>query len=441
MKITIIGIGHVGLVTAVTFAKRGFYTICADIIEEKVRMLNLGQTVFFEPGMKEEIKKTVENGLLVGSTDTICSVVNSDISFICVGTPSTDDGVMSLEYVENAAKEIGLGLKDKKDYHVVVVKSTVVPSTTDSVILPILEKFSRKKVGRDFGLCVNPEFLREGKALQDSLNPDRIVIGEYDRRSGDVLSKLYKNFKCPRLRVDLKTAEMIKYTSNAFLATKISFANEIANICEQFGVDVYQVMKGVGLDSRINRRFFRAGCGFGGSCFSKDLKALIASAKSKDYEPKLLKSVIEVNEKQPLRLVRLAESAIGSLRGKRIVLLGLSFKPDTDDVRETRALPIAKALLKKKARVIAYDPKAMENFKKMIEGVEYATSAKEALKKADGCIIQSEWQEFKDLKPKDFNVMKNRVVIDGRRTFDPEKMMRAGIVYKAIGWKNCISLM
>jgi UDPglucose 6-dehydrogenase len=301
-----------------------------------------------------------------------------------------------------------------------------------------LEEKSKKKVGEDFGLCMNPEFLREGAALHDSLHPDRIVVGGHDQRSIDTVMKVFQGFDCPKFETDLRTAEMVKYGANCLLATKITYANEFANICELFGVDVYEMMKGVGMDFRINPAFLNAGAGFGGSCFPKDVNAITATAKSKGYDPRILNAILEVNEIQPLRVVELAEKSVGSLDQKRVALLGLSFKPETDDVRYTRALPIADALVDKGADIIAYDPKATDNFKKLTDQpISYAESAKEALKDADVCIVQSDWEEIKSLLPSDFKeLMKTPLVIDGRRTFDPDTLMENGVEYLGIGWKN-----
>lgn len=439
MKISIIGTGYVGVTTGVAFAEQGFNVVCVDKIRKKIKNLNNGVAPFYEPGLDNLLKKLVGKDLIKGSTNLEKTVKNSDVSFICVGTPSMPNGSVSLEYVKDVAKDIGKSLEKKKGYHLVVVKSTVIPLTTEKVVLPIIEKYSKKKAGKDFGICINPEFLKEGDALNDALHPDRIVIGEYDKKSGNTLMKLYREFKCKKLRTNLRTAEMIKYASNSFLATKISYANEMANICEKFGIDVYDVMKGVGLDKRISPYFLNAGCGFGGSCFKKDVSAIISAAKSEKYTPKLLETVLDINETQPLHLIRMTKSVLGNLKGKKIALLGLSFKPGTDDIRETRALPIAKALLKKGAKIAAYDPKAMNNFKKLINNVDYAKNARDALKGADACIIQSDWGEFKKLEISDFRIMKKQIVIDGRRTFTDENIERFvndGIMYLGIGWKN-----
>jgi UDPglucose 6-dehydrogenase len=439
-KITMIGMGYVGLVTGAAFAKHGFNTTCTTTTPGKAEKLNKGITPFYEPGLDELVKEVVDRSLFHGSTDNISCVKNSDVTFICVGTPSLPDGSIDLYHVEKSAEDIGKALAEMDRYHVVVAKSTITPSTTDSLILPILEEKSKKKVGKDFGLCMNPEFLREGAALQDSLHPDRIVVGGYDQKSIDTVMTVYEGFDCPKFRTDLRTAEMIKYGANCLLATKITFANEFANICEFFDVDVYEMMKGVGMDFRINPAFLNAGVGFGGSCFPKDVNAITAVAKKKGYNPRILNAILDVNKTQPLRIIELIDEKAGGVSNKRVALLGLSFKPDTDDIRYTRALPIAESLVEKGADVIAYDPKAIENFKKLTQKpITYAASAKEALKDADICIIQSDWSEFKSLKPEDFiKLMKTPLIIDGRRTFDPEVFIEHGVRYLGIGWKNGI---
>lgn len=438
IKVTMIGMGYVGLVSGAAFAKHGFDTTCTTTTPEKAKGLNQGIVPFYEPGLDEMVKEVVNLGLFHGSTDNKSCVKESDITFICVGTPSRPDGSIDLGHIKTATEDIGSALAEMDRYHVVVAKSTITPSTTDSLILPILEEKSKKKVGEDFGLCMNPEFLREGAALQDSLHPDRIVVGGYDQRSIDTVMKVYEGFDCPKFETDLRTAEMIKYGANCLLATKITYANEFANICEMFGVDVYEVMKGVGMDFRINPAFLNAGVGFGGSCFPKDVNAITATAKSKGYEPRILNAILAVNETQPLRVVEMAEKRVGSLDKKRVALLGLSFKPETDDVRYTRALPIAEALIEKGAEVIAFDPKATDNFKKLTDKpINYVESPKEALKEADICIVQSDWKEIKSLIPSDFkDLMKTPLVIDGRRTFDPDTFMENGVEYLGIGWKN-----
>jgi UDPglucose 6-dehydrogenase len=310
----------------------------------------------------------------------------------------------------------------------VVVKSTVVPGTTENMVKPIIEKHSGKRCGIGFGLCMNPEFLREGAALYDTLHPDRIIIGEYDKKSGDVFENLftqfYKEELPPIIRTNPSTAELIKYANNAFLATKISFINTIANVCEKIpGADVTTVAEGIGLDERIGSLFLRAGLGYGGSCFPKDVKALIAFSKSLGYEPTLIKTVKEVNNVQPYKAVELAEKLVGDLKGKRIAILGLAFKPGTEDMREATSIKVVDRLLKKKARVIVYDPVAMDNAKKIFgEKVSYSSSAIECIRNAVCCIIVTEWDEFRNLGPEDFvKHMKEPNVVDGRRIYEPRR--------------------
>ncbi len=456
LKVSIIGIGPVGLVTGAAFAEHGNNVVVADIDKERVDALNRGEAPFYEPGLDNLVTNLVSRGLLRGllkprdDPENLLayykSIRDTDITFICVGTPPNPDGSMNLEYIKKASMDIGAALKDKKEYHVVVSKSTIIPGTTGDVILKLIEEHSSKKRGVDFGACSNPEFLLQGNALAGALNPDRIVIGELDKRSGDVLMELYSDFggEIPVLKVGIKTAEMIKYASNSLLATKISFANEMANICEKFGIDVYEVMEGVGLDYRINPGFLRAGVGFGGSCFPKDVKAIASASRSKGLRVPLLDSVLLINEEQPLRAVELAESAAGDLKDKDVCILGLSFKPDTDDVRETRALPILMKLLEKGCRVTGYDPepKAMNNFRELFHQdfspMSFASSLKEAIKDKDIVIIQNEWEDFKKLEPRIFKTLmkKNPVLIDGRRIYDPRMFLKEGIIYRGIGWKR-----
>ncbi len=423
MKISIVGSGYVGLVTGIGFAEKGHNVIFLDVDKHKIELINSGKPPIYEKGLAELMKKNKDR--YYATTKYEEAITKSEITFICVGTPSKDDGYIDLKYVKSASKKIGKVLADKDDFHVVVVKSTVVPGTTENVVKPIIEEKSGKKAFEDFGLAMNPEFLREGNAVNDFFNPDRIVIGVKDERTKSILEELYKPFKCPKLITDIKTAEMIKYASNAFLATKISFANEIGNICKKLGIDVYEVFRGVGLDHRINPAFFRAGIGFGGSCFPKDVKALIRKAEELGEEPRILKAVIEVNERQPLKLIELLKKHVSNLNGKTVGVLGLAFKPDTDDVRESRAIPIVRALLKEGANIVAYDPKAMDNFRKFFPQIEYAKSAEEVIAKSDAVLIVTEWKEFEKL---DYH---GKIVIDGRRV---EKAMKEAKIYEGICW-------
>ncbi len=421
MKISIIGTGYVGLVSGVGFASKGHDVTCIDIVEEKVDKINRGEPPIYEEGLEELLKDVVSNDRLRATKDTEEAIKETELTFICVGTPSKQDGSVDLSSVEKAVQDMVQPLKEKDEYHVFCVKSTVVPGTTEEKVLPILDR-SGKKVGEDFGLGMNPEFLREGIALEDFLNPDRIVLGGWDEKTLEILSKAYEKFEVPKLKTDIKTAEMIKYTSNALLATKISFANEISRICESIGIDVYEVMDGVGLDDRLKRDFLNAGAGFGGSCFPKDVKALVNYAKEKDQETKLLNSVLSINEEQPVHIINRLEYVSEGVKGKKIAFLGLAFKGGTDDVRETRAFPMITRLLELGADVIAYDPEASENFNELLPGkVQYANSREDALEDADICIIQNDWDEFKNLTPKDFGHMKGNIIVDARRVLNREE--------------------
>lgn len=426
-SISIIGAGYVGAVTAACLAELGHNVCCIDVDAEKVDNINAGIPPIHEEGLEELFQKHAGK-MLVAATD-YTSVADSDVSFICVGTPSAQDGEIDLSVIKTASKSIGISLRNNEKYHVIAVKSTVVPETTQNVVIPIVEEYSQKRAGTDFGVAVNPEFLREGRAVHDFMNPDRIVIGELDKRSGGVVAQLYEGFDCPLIRTGLKTAEMIKYASNAFLATKISFANEIGNICKELGIDTYEVMHAVGLDHRISPSFLRAGAGFGGSCFPKDMRALIHKAEELGYRPKLLRSVMDVNEGQPKRMIRLLERKLGNLSGRKIAVLGLAFKNDTDDIRESRAIPVIHSLIEKKAIVSAYDPLANENMRPIFPNIRYHSSAKDALEDADACLVMTEWDEFKKLGD-EFKVMKNRIVIDGRNII----AFREHIDYEGLCW-------
>jgi len=421
MNVSIVGSGYVGVVTGMGFAELENNVIFVDIDKKKINAINAGKPPVFEPQLEELMQKN--RGKYYATESYMEAISNSQITFLCVGTPSNPDGSINLDYVKSASEEIGKALKEKDGFHIIVVKSTVVPGTTENIVKSILEENSGKKAFAEFGLAVNPEFLREGSAVKDFFNPDRIVVGVKDDISKKMLNELYSPFNCPKLFVDLKTAEMIKYASNAFLATKISFANEIGNICKKLGIDVYKVFEGVGLDHRINPSFFRAGIGFGGSCFPKDVKALIAKAEELEENPKILKAVVELNEMQPLKLLQLLKKHIPNLKDKTIGVLGLAFKPDTDDVRESRAIPIVKKLIEEGAKVVAYDPAAIENFKKLFPQITYASKAEEALN-ADAVLIITEWKEFEEL---DYN---GKIVIDGRRI---EKAREAKI-YEGVCW-------
>ena len=439
-KISVIGTGYVGLCTAVGFASKGYNVLACDVDEEKISKINQGNPPFYEPGLQEKLSESIKKGNLegvVGQTDRV--IEETDLTFVAVGTPSKPDGSIDLKYIESAAFNIGKALKQKESYHVTIIKSTVVPGTAQNTVKPILEKESKKGAGEGFGLCMNPEFLRQGSAFQDSVNAERVVIGSFDKRSGDVLENLYKDFYTPNvptiIRTSLSTAELIKYASNSMLATKISFINTIANICEKIpGADVKVVALAMGLDKRIGPLFLDAGLGYGGSCFPKDVKALIACSKSLGYDPELLDSVEQVNKAQPLKAVEFCRDLLGGLEGKNIGILGLAFKPETDDMREARVIPIINQLLKEGAYVIAYDPVAVPIAKTIFnDKIKYASSAIKCIKGADACIIVTEWGEFKKLSPADFTKnMRQPILIDGRRIFNPE-VFKTKMQFVALG--------
>ena len=430
MKISVVGVGYVGLVSAAGLARVGHSVVCIDTDNERVDLVNQGISPLCEAGLDDLLSRCVlSEGSLRASTE-YNEVLDTDISLICVGTPSNSDGSINLSYVREAAKGIGSVLKVKDGYHLVVIRSTVIPGTTRDVVIPLLEKYSGKKVGEDIGVAFNPEFLQEGKAVQAFFNPDRIIVGELDSKAGDVLAELYQDMAAPIVRTDVTTAEMIKYVSNAFLATKVSFINEIANICQKLGVDVYDVVKGISFDYRIGDRFLNAGIGFGGSCLPKDLRSLVhASSNKLGYPAPLLRAVLDVNDAQALKIVEIAERRLGDLDGKEVTVLGLAFKPNTDDVREAPALRVIRVLLEKGASVTAYDPEAMENARVALPaGVRYCDSATEAIGDSDCVLIVTEWDEFRDE-----NLYKGKTVIDGRRALDPRKA-NALCDYQGVCW-------
>lgn len=422
-KISIVGSGYVGLVTGMGFVKHGNQVTFIDIDEHKIQSINENKPPIYEEGLEELMLEYKDN--YKATNDYRESIMDTEATFISVGTPTGDDGSIDLTYIKEVSKEIGKVLKDKNEFHVVVVKSTVIPGTTEDVVKPIVEEHSGKTAFTDFGLAMNPEFLREGVALNDFLNPDRIVIGALDDKTKAVLEKIYSTFQFNKFPCSIKTAEMIKYTANGFLATKISYANEIGNMCKKLGIDTKEVFDGVTLDHRIAPYAFKSGAGFGGSCFPKDVKALIKKAEGLGEEPRILNATISVNEHQPLKLINLLKKHVPELTGKAIGIGGLAFKPNSDDIRETRAIPIVKALQNEGAKIIAYDPLAMKHFKELFPNIEYTTSGQELLDKTDTIIIQTEWDEFEKL---DFT---NKIVIDGRLVDSARKTAK---VYEGICW-------
>ncbi|MBT6331953.1 MAG: UDP-glucose/GDP-mannose dehydrogenase family protein [Gammaproteobacteria bacterium] len=444
MKVSIIGAGYVGLVSGVCLAEKGHEVVCVDNDILKVNKINLSISPIYEDGLDELLLKNIENRFSA-SVDLTNAVINSDVSLLAVGTPF-DGNEIDLKYVRQVAKEIGIALKEKNEYHVVVVKSTVVPGTTDKVVIPILEKYSGKKSGVDFGVGMNPEFLREGSAIYDFMNPDRIVLGAIDSKTHRLLSELYFPFSdVSCLKTNNKTAEMIKYTSNSFLATLISFSNEVGNLCSSIGeIDSLEVMEGVILDKRISTildngdrivpsitSYLEAGCGFGGSCLPKDVKALIKHGERHDQSMLLLKSVVEINYKQPFEIIDTLKKYYPDFNGLKISVLGLAFKPGTDDMRESPAIPIINKLQEGGAVIRAYDPVAEEEAKLIFKGfnIRYCSSINSVLNEAQVILLLTRWPEFSDLPE---IIKTNRidpVVIDGRRMLPKNIVSR----YEGIG--------
>ncbi len=424
IRIGVVGLGYVGFTTALAFTSRGFEVICFDRDGSKVDSLNQGSSPYFEKGTDNLLDSAIVANLVVGVSSIGELVGRSDVTFICVGTPSSHDGKVDLDQVKTVSRELGVAIRSKRSYHHFIVKSTVPPGTTAGSVRDMLEVHSGKKYGVDFGLAMCPEFMKQGSALEDTFEPDRLVFGTVHEPTKQLLLSLYDDYDSPKLFVSPKTAEMIKYVSNSFLATKISFANEMANLCEMNGADVDLVFQGVGLDSRINPTFFRAGIGYGGSCFLKDVRGIINIADADGLDLKILKAVDEVNNTQYLRLIEILEE-YGPLKSKTIALLGLAFKPETDDVRESRSLLVARRLLDRGAELRVYDPKAMDNFRKALgltedemEKVHHSNSAVDALGGADAALLLTEWDEFNNLTERDFVENMNRpILIDGRRMF------------------------
>lgn len=428
MNICVIGTGYVGLVTGSVFADLGNEVVCVDKNEEKIAMLRRGEMPIYEPGLEEMVARNVSDHRLCFSTEIEESVGRSDVVFICVGTPPQPNGEPDMSYVEEAAKSIARALNR---YKVVVNKSTV-PVGTGERVREIIETNRRREV--DFDVVSNPEFLREGSAISDTLNPDRIVIGAPNQIVAMKILELYAPLERPMLITDVASAEMIKYASNAFLATKISFINSIANICDAAGADVVQVMKGMGYDQRIGAAFLQAGLGYGGSCFPKDSSALIHTAEKFGYDFALLKSVVKVNKDQAMRFMDRMEKVLGTFEGKRVGILGLAFKPNTDDLRDAKSLEIIARLVAAGATVQAYDPIAMDKTRETFPDITYCKNAYETACDADALVVVTEWNEFKFLNMERIReTMQGNVLFDGRNIYDPLRMKRLGFDYHCIG--------
>ena len=429
-KVSILGTGFIGLCSAACFAGKDIQVLASTHNEKKAKMINEGKAPFYEADLQEIMDDIKANKpeLLHCLLDPVKVVLETDISMITQGTPMREDKSIDLGYIVSTAREIGEALKQKDKYHLVVVRSTVIPGTTRNLVGRRITEISGKVPGKDFGLCMQPEFLAEGRSIEDTLHPDRIIIGEIDERSGAMLQDFYEYFygnhlqNCPMLRMNLESAELVKYGNNCLLSTKISYANEFANLAELVpNVDVAQVMKGVGLDYRLNSRFLNAGVGFGGSCFHKDVNAIKAWSKSKGYTSRLLEAVLSINDDQAIHIVDMAEHLAGKLAGKKVTLLGLAFKPGTDDMREAASIRIVNELVKRGITdIYGYDPKANKTAEmEMGDKIKYAESIEQALKDSECAILITEWDEFKKLTPDDFKKqMKKPNLVDGRRIFD-----------------------
>ncbi|MBI2523040.1 UDP-glucose/GDP-mannose dehydrogenase family protein [Candidatus Woesearchaeota archaeon] len=431
MKILVIGTGYVGLSTAAVLAELGNEVIAADIDRKKIEGLNNGIMPIFEPGLKEMVQRNVRENRLKFVSDNKKAIEHGDIIFICVGTPPKDNWETELKYVENVAKDIA---KNMSSYKVIVHKSTV-PVETGDKVKKIIKDNIKENVG--FDVVSNPEFLREGTAIEDTLHPDRIVIGADSDKAIDIMKKMYYPIKSPIIITDIKSAELIKHASNAFLATKISFINSIAKICELSGADVEKVAEGMGYDKRIGRTFLNAGIGYGGFCFPKDSQAFIKIAENYGYDYKLLKATNEINEEQKKNFVEKVKKALNGVDGKTLAVLGLSFKPDTDDMRFAPSAYIIVELQGKGAKIRAYDPVAMEKAKNILSNVCFCKDPYEASKGADALLILTEWNEFKEIDLKKIkSLLKNPLIIDGRNIYDINAMKNEGFRYISIGRKE-----
>ena len=433
MKIAVVGTGYVGLVTGTCLAETGNQVICVDINEKKVEMMKNGQVPIYEPGLEMLFNRNINQNRLQFTINLADAIADAKIIFLALPTPPGGDGAADLSYVLGAAKDIA---KLIKEYKVIVTKSTVPVGTADKVTA-----IMKQHTDVEFAVVSNPEFLREGVAVDDFMKPDRVVIGTMDERARKLMAELYSPYVRqgnPIVFMDERSSELTKYAANSFLATKISFMNEIANLCERVGADVDMVRRGIGADDRIGRRFLFSGIGYGGSCFPKDVQALAKSAEENEYEFKILNSVMKVNEIQKKLLVEKVKKYFkGDIKGKKFAIWGLAFKPETDDIREAPSLYVIDELLKEGASVVAFDPEALKNVKALLgDKIGYAENQYDALKDADALLIVTEWSVF---RTPDFdlleNQLKNKVIFDGRNLYDLQKMIDCGFYYNSIGRK------
>lgn len=436
-KIAILGTGYVGLVTGAGLADFGNRVTCVDLDQSKIDLLREGKLPFYEFSLGEVVERNVREGRLSFTSDLQSAVKGAKVVFIAVGTPPGKNGEADLSQVFSAARSIG---EIMTSYKLVVQKSTVPVGTGEQVLKLIDATLKGRKAKIPFDVASNPEFLREGSAVEDFMRPDRVVIGTWSKKAEQVLSEIYRPLylsETPMVRTSVQTAELIKYAANAFLATKISFINEMANLCEVVGGDVKVVAKAMGLDRRIGPKFLHAGPGYGGSCFPKDTLALASFARAAGSPVKIVESTIDVNKRQRLRMYEKVESALKTVSGKRVCVLGLSFKPQTDDVRDSVSIELLQRLKKAGAKVVAFDPVANETAAAEVRGVEYAHDAYEAAKGADALVIATEWNEFRQLDlGKLKKLMKKPVVIDCRNIYDGAKMNEAGFTYVDVGRRS-----
>lgn len=431
MQIAVIGTGYVGLVSGACFAEFGIHVTCVDVDKGKIDKLNNNIIPIYEPGLDQVVEKNVKAGRLEFTTDLKAAVEKARVVFFAVGTPPKEDGTPDMSYYQQAAEDVAGAMNG---YKVLVTKSTV-PVGTGKWLKDFVSE--RIPEGMTFGVASNPEFLREGAAIEDFMRPDRVVIGSNEPEAIEVMKELYRPLfliETPIVITSLEAAELIKYAANAFLATKITFINEVANLCDAIGCDVHDVARGMGMDNRIGRKFLHPGPGYGGSCFPKDTRALTTVADQFGVETRIVDAVIEANELQRQAMIPKIEKLVGDLQGKRIGMLGLSFKPETDDMRESPAIEICHGLIERGATVRAFDPVAMEESKHYIEGIEYASDEYSALEDADALVIVTEWNQFRSLDlEKVKSILKSPKIADLRNIYEPEDMRELGFEYVGVG--------
>jgi len=431
MRVSIVGSGYVGTTIAACFAEMGHEVLNVDVDRDIVDAINAGNAPIHEPGLAELVDE--HGGDALTTTTEYDAVLDTDITFLALPRPSTDDGSIDTSIIEAAAETLGKKLGEMDDEHVVITKSTVVPTTTTETLAPIIADASGKTIGEGLHVAMNPEFLREGSAVEDFQQSDKLVFGTQDDEAAldalhDVYQPLLDAVAPPVVETGVAEAEMIKYANNAFLASKVSLINDIGNIYKEFGIDAYEVADAIGLDDRISEQFLRSGIGWGGSCFGKDIAAISTAARNREYDPAMLRATIEVNDRQPNRLLSLMDDHV-DVSGKRVAVLGLSFKPGTDDIRNSRAIPIIEGLQERNADVIAYDPVAVENMRAHFPDISYSSSPSAALNGAAAALVVTDWEEISELD-EGFDTMTTPVVIDGRRAID----RRDGIVYEGLTW-------